>query len=113
MGPDTSTITESYKPMLAVIRRRRWYLWVVIMVYMPVSVMTLQVTQSYKATAVVLLIWIIVLCIAVTLTAIATCPKCGNSFHMRNSTLSYLRKCRHCGLHLCADKQAAGVVPGS
>lgn len=113
MGPDTSTVPVAFKPMLAVIRRRRWYLWGVIMVYMPVSVLTLQVTQSYKATAVVLLIWIIVLCIAVTLTAIAPCPRCGNSFHMRNATLSYFRKCRHCGLHLCADKQRAGELTDS
>ena len=90
--------------MLAIIRRRRWYLWGLILIYMPVSVMTLQLTQSYKTTGIVCMIWFILLCIVVTLTAISKCPRCSNSFHMRNSTLSYFRKCRHCGLHICADK---------
>lgn len=95
------------KTDLALIRRRRWYLWSLILIYMPVSVGTLQLTQSYKATGIVLIIWVILLCISVTLTAVAKCPVCGNNFHMLNSTLSYFRKCRHCGLHLCADKLAA------
>ncbi len=104
MEHDTSSSPIAYKPLLAVIRRRRWYLWALIIVYMPASVLTLQLTQSYKATGLVLLIWLILLCTVVTLTAIAKCPRCGDNFHMRNSTLSYFRKCRHCGLHLCADK---------
>jgi uncharacterized protein (DUF983 family) len=41
----------------------------------------------------------------VALTAIAKCPQCGNNFHMYNSSLHYPRKCRHCGLHLNADKK--------
>jgi hypothetical protein len=95
----------AYGALLAIIRRRRWYLWGLILFYMPVSVTTLQLTQSYKSTGILLLFWFILLCIVVTLTAISKCPKCGNSFHMRNSGLSYFRKCCHCGLHLCADKQ--------
>lgn len=96
----------AFSPMLAKIRRRRWYLWGLIIVYMPVSVGILQLTQSYKATGVMLIFWFILLCIVVTLTAVAKCPGCGNNFHMRDSTLSYFRKCRHCGLHLSADKLA-------
>jgi hypothetical protein len=107
MEHDASTIPLVYKPMLSIIRRRRWYLWGLILVYMPVSVKTLELTQSYRATGVVLLLWLIVLCIVVTLTAIAKCPRCGNNFHMRNSALSYFRRCRHCGLHICEDKLAA------
>jgi hypothetical protein len=106
MEHDASTIPLAYKPMLAIIRRRRWYLWGLILVYMPVSVNTLQLTQSYKATGILLVIWFILLCIVVTLTAIVKCPRCGNTFHMRDSTLSYSRKCRHCGLHVCEDKHA-------
>ena len=105
MEHDISDIPIVYIPILAIIRRRRWYLWGLILIYMPVSVTTLQLTQSYKATGIVFLLWVISLCIAVTLTAIVKCPRCGNNFHMRNSTLSYHRKCSHCGLHICADKQ--------
>lgn len=91
---------------LVIIRRRRWYLWGLILIYMPATVATLQLTQSYKATGIAVLIWIILLSIVVTLTAIVKCPRCGNNFHMRNSTLTYHRKCRYCGLHLCADKHS-------
>ncbi|GAM09435.1 hypothetical protein OR1_01714 [Geobacter sp. OR-1] len=104
MRQNISENQADYKPMLAIIRRRRWYLWCLILIYMPLAVTTLQTTQSYKAFGVVFALWVILLCIAVTLTATAKCPKCGNNFHMRHSTLSYLRKCRHCGLHICADK---------
>jgi hypothetical protein len=107
MVQEMSDNPSTHGPALAIIRRRRWYLWGLILIYMPVSVKTLQATQSYKATGIVFLVWFVLLCIAVTLTAIAKCPGCGNSFHMRNSTLAYSRKCRHCGLHLCADKHAA------
>ena len=104
MEHDASNIPIAYKPMLAKIRIRRWYLWGVILIYMPVSVTTLQLTQSYKATGILLLIWFILLCTVVTLSATAKCPRCGNNFHMRDSTLSYFRNCRHCGLHMCEDK---------
>jgi hypothetical protein len=107
MEQEKSDNLSAYGPYLALIRRRRWYLWVLILIYMPVSVETLQLTQSYLATGIVFVLWFILLCIVVTLTAIAKCPRCGLNFHMRNSTLSYFRKCRHCNLHLCADKIAA------
>jgi len=96
----------TYAHLLLIIRRRRWYLWGLILIYMPASVSTLQLTQSYTATGIVVLIWIVLLCIVVTLTAIAKCPRCGNNFHMRNSTLTYHRKCRYCGLPLCAGKHS-------
>ena len=103
---ENSNNPSAYALMLVIIRRRRWYLWGLILIYMPVSVMTLQLTQSYKATGFVILIWVILLCIVVTLVAIAKCPRCGNSFHMRNSAITFFRKCRYCGLHLCADKHS-------
>jgi hypothetical protein len=107
MEQENSDNPSAYARMLAIIRRRRWYFWGLVLIYMPVSVMTLQLTQSYKATGMVIVIWVILLCIVVTLAAIAKCPRCGNNFHMRNSSISFLRKCRYCGLHLCADKHSA------
>ena len=107
MEQETSDNPSTYGAMLAIIRRRRWYLWGLILAYMPVSVETLQLTQSYKVTGIVFLVWFVLLCIVVVLTAIAKCPRCGNNFHMRNSTLTYFRKCRHCGLHIRADKDSA------
>jgi hypothetical protein len=95
----------TFGAMLAIIRRRRWYLWGLILIYMPASVTMLQLTQSFKPTGILVFTWFIVLCIAVTLAAVAKCPRCGNTFHMRNSTLSFYRKCRHCGLHISGDEK--------
>ena len=103
---ETNDDPATYGAMLAIIRRRRWYLWGLILIYMPATLTTLQWTQSYKATGIVFLIWFILLFITAGLAACSKCPRCGNNFHMRNSTLSFLRKCRHCGLHILADKKA-------
>jgi hypothetical protein len=92
-------------PGLGKIRKRRWFLWCVILAYMPAMYATLRITQSYKATGVVFVVWIILLCIFATLAACAKCPRCGNYFHMHGMTLLYLRKCLHCQLHINADKK--------
>lgn len=89
---------------LGKIRRRRLFLLGVILVYLPATLATLNLTQSVRATGAVFVVWFIFLCVAVTLTAIIKCPQCQNYFHMRNSTLRYSRKCSHCGLHIHADK---------
>jgi len=88
---------------LSEIRRRRWYVWLVILVYMPSTWLTLEMTHSYRITGIVFAIWFIFLCTTVTLFAVITCPRCGKYFHMRNATLSFARTCRHCGLHLKGD----------
>jgi len=95
-----------YGSGLSSVRRQRWYLWGLIIVYLPATLTTLQLTQSYKATGAVFLIWLFLLCVAVTLAAIVKCPQCGNSFHMYDSTLHFPRRCRHCGLHIRADKNS-------
>lgn len=102
---ENSHNTTTYRTMLAVIRRRRWFLWGMILIYIPTSVTTLQLTQSYKLLSFMFLIWLILLCIAVTLMACSKCPRCGNSFHMRNSTLSFSQKCCHCRLHISGEEK--------
>ena len=100
----------SYGVDLAKIRLRRWYLWGLILIYMPASVATLYLTKSYKTTGIVFLIWFILLCVVAALITSSKCPRCGNNYHMRNATLSLSRKCCHCGLHISADKKAIGDV---
>jgi hypothetical protein len=90
----------THATMLAVIRKRRWFLWGLILVYIPASLAALQLTQSYKMLGILFLTWLILLCISVVLLASSKCPRCGNTFHMRNSALSFSRKCCHCGLHI-------------
>jgi hypothetical protein len=87
------------------IRKRRVYLWGVILIYLPVMWTTLQLTQSYNKTAVAFVAWVLLLCFVATFAALARCPGCGNYFHMHGMTLLFLRKCLHCGLHINADRQ--------
>lgn len=89
---------KTHAAMLAVIRRRKWYLWGLILVYLPATYTSLKVTQSFSTTCAVFGVWFVLLCAAVTLMALSKCPRCGQTFHMRNSTLSFSGKCRHCGL---------------
>jgi hypothetical protein len=94
-------------PQLAALRKRRWFLWSVILVYMPAVWSTLELTHSDKATGTVFGIWVIILIIAVVKVSFAKCPRCGQMFHVHGVTPLYLRKCLHCQLHICADKKAA------
>jgi len=91
-------------PELGKIRRRRMFLLALILVYLPATLATLNLTHSVKATGAVFAVWFVLLCIAVTLTAVVRCPQCRNPFHMHDSSLRYSRKCSHCGLHIHADK---------
>ena len=88
---------------LSAIRKRRWYVWLVILVYFPSTWLTLELTQSYRSTAVVFAVWLFSLCMVMTLYAVVRCPQCRQYFHMRNATLSFARTCRHCGLHIKGD----------
>lgn len=89
---------------LAKIRKRRWFLWLVIIIYLPAMWIALQFTHSVSGTAPVFAIWFILLVIAAGLSAAARCPRCGNYYHMHGLTLLYLRRCLHCGLHVSADR---------
>ena len=99
------TDSAAFGAALKKVRKRRLYLWVVIIIYLPVMWTTLQLTQSYNKSAVAFVIWVILLCIAATVAALARCPGCGNYFHMHGMTLLFLRKCLHCGVHINGDKK--------
>ena len=93
-------------PGLRRIRRRRRYLWLVSLAYLPIMLITLKVTHSNRALAAVFVIWIVFLCKAVLPVAFAVCPRCGNYFHMKGFFPLYLRRCLHCGLHINADRKS-------
>ena len=103
---DKLTIDEpDYGPGLRIIRSRRWYVWGIIIVYMPAMWVTLKLAPTHLALGTVFAIWFILVWIVVGRSALARCPRCGNYFHMHGMTLLYLRKCLHCQLHLKADKK--------
>ena len=106
MSNHLPTDEPDYGPGLRTIRRRRWYLWLEIIVYLPAMWTTMQIAPSYPVLATVFVIWFILLWVVVGYSALARCPRCGNYFHMHGMTLLYLRRCLHCQLKINADKKA-------
>ncbi len=91
-------------PGLVLVRRRRWWLWSVILVYLPAMWVALRVNPTYSAIGTIFVIWLVLLIIAVIRAALARCPRCGNYFHMHGPTFLLLRHCLHCQLFLKADR---------
>ncbi len=87
------------------IRRRRWFLWLLIIAYLPAMMVALRTPQSGQTVVVVFCIWLVLLIIAVVLLTLVRCPQCGECFHMNGFLFRPVRKCFHCGLHLRADKK--------
>lgn len=93
MEPDLEIVRGLKK-----IRRRRWCLWGLILVYVPAIWASLEITGSDRKTAIVFGIWIVLVSIAASVTALSRCPRCQNYFHMNGFIPLYLRRCLHCGL---------------
>ena len=91
---------------LAKIRRRRRFLWTVLIMYLPTMWTAQQITRSFKGALPVFFLWFVLLLIVMAVSALAKCPRCGNYFHVNGMVLLYLRKCLHCQLHLTADKHS-------
>ena len=89
---------------LALIRRRRWTLWGVLLTYLPAIWLALKITESDRKTAVVFGVWVAMAAAAGCAAAAARCPRCGNYFHLMGLTPVWVRKCLHCGLPLRADR---------
>lgn len=87
------------------IRRRRWLLWTVLIVYLPTMSITQKITHSFQGSLPVFFLWFLVLLAAMGFSAVARCPRCKNYFHVNGMILLYLRNCLHCQLHLNADKE--------
>ena len=90
---------------LGKLRRRRWFLWGVILVYVPSIWLSLRLTNSDRQTAKVFAVWFLFVLVSSMLAATGKCPRCGNFFHVNGFIPLYLRRCLHCGLHITADKK--------
>lgn len=55
--PENADYPKTYGTILAIIRKRRWFLWGIIFDYIPASVTPLQFTQSLKRMGFLSLIW--------------------------------------------------------
>ncbi len=96
---------SQYAQGLRKVRQRRWYLWGVILVYVPAIWLSLTITNSDRATAKVFAVWFVLACIASCISAFVKCPRCNNFFHVHGFIPMYMRRCLHCGLGLNADKK--------
>lgn len=96
---------RDYHAGLQKIRRRRWFLWTVILAYLPAMMLALESADANRAAVTVFIIWILILCIAVALACIVRCPRCGGCFHTHGPTFIPFRRCVHCCLHVNADKR--------
>ncbi len=101
--PDVDRATLSAG--LRKIRRRRWYLWALILVYLPLMWSALKFLPSMNAVCGVFGVWFAAVFVIAMIAAVARCPRCGNYFHVNGMTLLFLRKCLHCQLHVSADKR--------
>ncbi|HEY5673524.1 MAG TPA: hypothetical protein VIR78_07460 [Malonomonas sp.] len=95
---------QIYSAGLKKVRQRRWFLWLVILIYIPAMMLALESPDAGSVAVKVFIAWIIVLCVAVGLACVVRCPRCGGSFHTHGPTFIPFRRCVHCCLHVNADK---------
>jgi len=95
------------------IRLRRWFLWLLILAYVPLMMVALRAQDAKQMVVVSFVVWLLLLIVAVAMMALARCPVCGHCFHMSGYLFRPVRRCFECGLHLTADKQALKELTGS
>ena len=95
----------SYALALQRLRRRRRFLWGVVLAYLPAILAAYRFTGSVGGSMPVFFAWFVLLWVAAFAAALVRCPRCGNYFHMHGMTLLFWRRCLHCQLHVCADKR--------
>jgi len=100
-----------YQPGLKKIRKRRWFLWAVISIYLPAMMIALDSPNYQTRATIVFVVWIVLLIIAVVFACIVRCPRCGECFHTHGPTFLPFRRCLHCALHVNADKRAIEAEP--
>jgi hypothetical protein len=96
---------EILGPGLAKIRRRRWLVWTLIIVYLPTMWISQRLAHSFEGALPVFCIWFLLLLMSMAYSATIKCPRCGKNYHVNGMILLYLRRCLHCQLPLNADKK--------
>lgn len=86
------------------LRWSRWWLWSLLLGYVPMIWVSLEVTGSDQATFKVFAVWVITLFLSVLKLSLVRCPRCHEYFHLQGFIPLYLRRCLHCGLHVTASR---------
>lgn len=105
MSNESPEDPRTYREQLKRIRARRWFLWGIILVYLPAMMIALRQPNYKTWVTVVFASWIILLIIAVAFACVIRCPRCGECFHTHGPTFLPFRRCLHCALHVNADKR--------
>jgi hypothetical protein len=105
MAENTKTDSGALVPGLRRIRRRRWYVWGLIVAYLPLMLLAIGARPNLTMAGAAFGGWFALLFAAAMAAALARCPGCGNRFHLHGMTLLPSRRCLHCGLPVNADRR--------
>ncbi|MDD2557082.1 MAG: hypothetical protein RBR43_01545 [Desulfuromonadaceae bacterium] len=89
-----------HSQQLAVIRKKRLFLWIVFASYIPAIVLAFTAGNGPPTATIVAILWLIGAGIGGVLVSFSRCPRCNQLFHMRGASTSWGRRCRHCNLNL-------------
>lgn len=103
MDSHTEITLDELHAGLRKVRMRRWFLWLLILAYVPLMMFALAANDAKRMVVIALVGWLLLLIVAVAMMALARCPRCGHCFHMSGYLFRPVRHCFECGLHLTAD----------
>ncbi|HMB15301.1 MAG TPA: hypothetical protein VKN62_03220 [Pelovirga sp.] len=106
MDSHTEITLDEMHAGLRIVRMRRWFLWLLILAYVPLMMFALAANDAKRMVVIAFVGWLLLLIVAVAMMALARCPRCGHCFHMSGYLFRPVRRCFECDLHLTADKRA-------
>ena len=90
------------------IRRLRFWVWALILAFVPLMWLITRVTHSRWLIMLIMILWVAGVVHCAARAAFSHCPRCGNYFHATEGTPSFwnllARHCTHCGLPLKSDR---------
>jgi hypothetical protein len=107
---DSKAMTDSYRAGLRTMRRRKWAMWASQPIFV-LSVVLLTQYFGHDHMDTISFLTVIPVFASFFVYWLSRCPRCGYGFFALSKTRASLLKgtenCRHCGLHLNADKMQA------
>jgi hypothetical protein len=101
-------MTAEERKSLRKIRHLRRWLWVLLLIFIPLVWLTIILAQSRWVTMVIVMVWVAAVVRCASRAAFSHCPRCCNYFHATAGTPSFwnllARRCTHCGLPLRSDR---------
>ncbi len=90
------------------IRRLRFWLWTLLLAFIPLVWLVTIFTESRSVMMVILIVWAAAVVHFAARAAFSKCPRCRNYYHATAGTPSFwnllAQRCTHCGLPLRSDR---------